>query len=117
LKQQQKKGKTQEKAIMSSSKLPIHWCKRESQLTLFSVARLKIVPRAESRAARVHTRESVRELVDLRRRVSVQQMRLKKEHPDEFFFILEPLTVVGFSDILKLPDSGMICVCQMSDNE
>src|SRR6185312_7993516 len=46
------KGKTQEKATMSSSKLPIHWCKRESQLIPFNATCLKIVARGYSRAAR-----------------------------------------------------------------
>src|SRR6185312_2039569 len=46
------KGKTQEKATMSSSKLPIHWCKRESQLIPFNATCLKIMSRGDSRAAR-----------------------------------------------------------------
>jgi hypothetical protein len=37
---------------MSYSKLPIHWCKRESQLMPFSSACLKIVDGSESCAAR-----------------------------------------------------------------
>jgi hypothetical protein len=37
---------------MSSSKLPIHWCKRESQLMPVKATRLKIVARGEARAAR-----------------------------------------------------------------
>src|SRR6185437_5637636 len=46
------KGNLQEKATMSSSKLPIHWCKRESQLIPFNATCLKIVARGDSRAAR-----------------------------------------------------------------
>jgi hypothetical protein len=45
-------SKSQEKAKMSSSKLPIHWCQRESQLKMSNATRLKIVEREESRAAR-----------------------------------------------------------------
>jgi hypothetical protein len=45
-------AKTQEKAIMSYSKSPIHWCKRESQLRPFNATCQKIVARGESRAAR-----------------------------------------------------------------
>jgi hypothetical protein len=44
--------KTQEKAIMSYSKLPFHWSRRESQLMLFNSTRQKIVARVEPRAAR-----------------------------------------------------------------
>jgi hypothetical protein len=36
---------SQEKATMRSSKLPIHWCKRESQLMPVKATRLKIVAR------------------------------------------------------------------------
>jgi hypothetical protein len=43
---------TQEKVIMSYSKLPIQWSILESQLTPFNSTCLKIVARGESRAAR-----------------------------------------------------------------
>src|SRR6185312_5647642 len=46
------KSNLQEKATMSSSKLAIHWCKRESQLIPFNATCLKIVARGDSRAAR-----------------------------------------------------------------
>src|SRR6185437_7021766 len=46
------KGNWQEKATMSSSELPIHWWKRESQLIPFNATCLKFVARGDSRAAR-----------------------------------------------------------------
>jgi hypothetical protein len=45
-------GKTQEKAIMGSSKWSIYWCKQESQIMPVSAACLKIVARGEARAVR-----------------------------------------------------------------
>jgi hypothetical protein len=50
--ERKKTKQSQEKAIMSSSKLPIHWSIRESQLMTSSATHLQIVERVDSRAAR-----------------------------------------------------------------
>jgi hypothetical protein len=55
---------SQEKATMSSSKLPIHWRKRESQLMPVKVTRLKIVARGEARDSQHVILASVREFAE-----------------------------------------------------